>query len=1033
MAERFNPFWQGVIRFFAGSLAAADWLCGVPCAGAAGGLEDHFAAAAEVLERRCVSCHAGSEPRGGLALDTLIGLIDGGDSGPAVVAGQPEESLLIEQIVGESPPMPLGGEPLGADEIEALTRWIAAGAAWPDGRQLEDRDVPDADWWSLRPLVAPPTPQPPPAGYAIANPIDAFIAAKLAEQGLSQSPLADRRTLIRRLSFDLLGLPPTPEQIEAFVSDSQPDETAYQQLVDRFLASPRYGERWARHWLDVVHFGETHGYDKDKPRPNAWPYRDYVIRSFNSDKSWRRFTEEQLAGDVLYPETPDGIEALGFIAAGPWDFIGHAEVPESKIDGKVARHLDRDDMVANAIGSFSSLTVSCAQCHNHKFDPIPQRDYYRLQAVFSALDRSDKAYDRDPVVAARRRELHQQLTQLEAEATELENRLVTLGGAAIAQLDHRIAELAQAANGEESPRFGYHSALADEADTTKWVQVDLGQTQTINALQLVGCHDNFNDIGAGFGFPKRFKIEASDDSEFQAGVMLLVDQTMEDFPNPGVRPQRVGVGDESGQPITARYVRFTATKLAHRLPTDFALALGELAVFDAEGHNIAAGAAVTALDSIEAAPRWQRINLVDGYYFGRGSQSADELESLRSERETLAASLLDPPSWLRRQQLTQKLAAANEAQASLPPRQSIYAGTVHHGSGAFVGTGGNGGAPRPIYVLDRGSVQHPREAVEPGGLSCFPELEPWFELPENHGEGDRRAALARWLTDPRQPLTWRSIVNRVWQYHFGRGLVETPDDFGRMGATPTHPQLLDWLAADFRDHGQSLKRLHRLIVTSHTYRQVSGGPEDGGSGVDATLIDADNRWLWRANRRRLEAEAVRDAVLAVAGRLDLSMGGPSFQDFVIEHPEHSPHYQYHLHDHDDPRTARRSVYRFLVRSQPQPFMATLDCADPSMRVDKRQETLSPLQALALLNNGFMLTMNRHLAERLEREPVGPLEDTPVSEDEGTANKIRRLFALGLGRPPTNPELVAVTDYARRHGLENACRVVLNLNEFTFID
>jgi hypothetical protein len=254
-----------------------------------------------------------------------------------------------------------------------------------------------------------------------------------------------------------------------------------------------------------------------------------------------------------------------------------------------------------------------------------------------------------------------------------------------------------------------------------------------------------------------------------------------------------------------------------------------------------------------------------------------------------------------------------------------------------------------------------------------------------------------------------------------------------MGATPTHPQLLDWLAADFRDHGQSLKRLHRLIVTSHTYRQVSGGPEDGGSGVDATLIDADNRWLWRANRRRLEAEAVRDAVLAVAGRLDLSMGGPSFQDFVIEHPEHSPHYQYHLHDHDDPRTARRSVYRFLVRSQPQPFMATLDCADPSMRVDKRQETLSPLQALALLNNGFMLTMNRHLAERLERELVGPLGDTPVSEDEGRANKVRRLFALGLGRPPTNPELVAVTDYARRHGLENACRVVLNLNEFTFID
>jgi hypothetical protein len=397
------------------------------------------------------------------------------------------------------------------------------------------------------------------------------------------------------------------------------------------------------------------------------------------------------------------------------------------------------------------------------------------------------------------------------------------------------------------------------------------------------------------------------------------------------------------------------------------------------------------------------------------------------------AEVLEPPIWLRRQQVIQELAAAEEARGALPPQQSVYAGTVHHGSGAFVGTGSQGGSPRPIYVLDRGSVQHPREEVEPGGLSCFTELEHWFDLPENHSEGERRAALARWLTDPRQPLTWRSIVNRIWQYHFGRGLVETPDDFGRMGAAPTHPQLLDWLAADFRDHGQSLKRLHRLILTSHTYRQISTGSSDRSGDVDPSRVDADNRWLWRANRRRLEAEAVRDAVLSVAGRLDLTMGGPSFQDFVIEHPEHSPHYQYHLHDHDDPRAARRSVYRFLVRSQPQPFMTTLDCADPSMRVDKRQETLSPLQALALLNNGFMLTMNRHLAQRLASEADGLLGDASVSEIDNTANMVRRLFSLCLGRPPTDPELTAVSDYARRHGLENACRVVLNLNEFTFVD
>jgi hypothetical protein len=331
--------------------------------------------------------------------------------------------------------------------------------------------------------------------------------------------------------------------------------------------------------------------------------------------------------------------------------------------------------------------------------------------------------------------------------------------------------------------------------------------------------------------------------------------------------------------------------------------------------------------------------------------------------------------------------------------------------------------------------------VGPGALQAVAALPARFALPANHAEGERRAALAQWLSDPRNPLTWRSIVNRVWQYHFGRGLVETPNDFGHMGALPTHPELLDWLAVEFRDGGQSLKKLHKLIVTSATYQQVSEGMTGGNKGnreekvsfaanpplppltpvQTAIQSDGDNRYLWRQNRRKLEAEAVRDSVLFVSGKLNQRMGGPSFQDFVIEKPEHSPHYEYQAYDPEDPRSHRRSIYRFIVRSQQQPFMTTLDCADPSMQVGKRNESGSPLQALTLLNNALMLTMAQHFAAKLEK-----------SEGDLSA-KVERAYYEALAQPPTSSDLEALTHYAKQFGLANACRVLFNLNQFAFVD
>ena len=861
------------------------------------------------------------------------------------------------------------------------------------------------DWWSLKPIIRPPIPQFKSTSTLIRNPIDAFILAKLREKKLLQSPEADRRSLIRRLYFDLIGLPPPPEEIALFLADKDPQ--AYEKLVDRLLSTPQHGERWARHWLDVAHFGETHGYDKDKLRLNAWPYRDYVIRAFNQDKPWSRFIQEQIAGDTLFPETQDGIEALGFLAAGPWDFIGHAELPESKIDGKIARHLDRDDMVANTMVSFTSLTAGCAQCHDHKFDPISQEDYYSLQSVFAAIDRADKPYETDPAIAKRRAELVSRQQSLLVRQKALDIQLAKLGGKDLSELNQQILAAKKPA-GIRPPQHGYHSAVEPTADKSKWVQVDLGRQVALDRIVLIGCHDDFNNIGDGFGFPSRFKIESSDDATFKTNIELLADHSTADFKNPGTAPVTLKTASKSG-----RFIRITATRLAPR-KDDFIFALAEFQAIDTKGENAARGAIVTALDSIEAPIRWTKTNLTDNIFPGAPAGASD-LAELEKRRRALIDKITDPAIQRELDELPQSNAVIQADLAKLPAQQVVFAGIVHHGSGNFVGTGSQGGKPRVIHVLHRGDVQKPRKEVTPGTVGALRELPSRFNLPANHTEGDRRAALARWLTHPQNPLTWRSAVNRIWQHHFGRGLVETPNDFGRMGALPTHPELLDWLAADFRDNGQSLKKTHKLIVTSATYRQSSASHSLGAKA------DEENRLLWRQNRRKLEAEAVRDSILSVSGRLDTKLGGPSYQDFVITHPEHSPHFEYDLHDPDDPRTHRRSIYRFIVRSQLQPMMTALDCADPSMQVDRRNQSVSAPQALALLNNGLTIVMSKHFAARLEREG----KELPA--------QIRRGFELCFGRAPSDTEQQSLENYARLHGLINTCRVLLNLNEFTFVD
>ncbi len=1016
---------------------------------------------APIFERSCVVCHQGEKPKGGLSLTTAAGLSAGGKTGPAIEPGKPDESLLIEMVAGEKPAMPPKAQALSNDQVAAIRQWIADGALWPRDLTLRDRRLAGVDdrWWSLQPLMRSPVPAV--QSDWVRTPIDAFVLAKLKEKGLTNSREADRQTLIRRVTYDLHGLPPTAAEIASFLADESLD--AYDRLVDRLLGSPRYGERWGRHWLDVVHFGESHGYDKDKPRPNAWPYRDWVIAAFNNDMPYDRFVAAQLAGDVLDPDDPLAIVATGFIAAGPWDFVGHVELREGTLDKKITRSNDRDDMVATVMSSFLSLTVHCARCHNHKFDPISQEEYYRLQAVFAGVDRADRPYDRDPLVHVARRQLVQEKGILSARhkamadiAAKISSPEIETIDAELKELSRRLASMPQPGEGTQaSPTNGYHSAIMSEPDAKKWVQVDLGRSVAIDEIVLLPARPTDFADTPGFGFPARFRVEVSDDPDF-ADKQTVADHTAEDFANPGDRPFVIKMNDRH-----SRYIRVTATRLWKR-SNDFVFALAELQAISAK-KNLALGAHVTALDSIEAG-RWSTKHLVDEYT-SRARLGDDEsfkaalaarhavesqMAKRRGRRQAAIDERLDEPTRAELSATARRLAEIDSKLAELPTSSLVYAAANRFApQGAFAPAI----PPRPVYFLNRGSDKAPGDEVVPGALSCLPGLKPDFPLKNLAEEGSRRAALAKWIATSQNALTARSIVNRVWQYHFGHGIVDTPNDFGHLGSLPTHPELLDWLAVELiepsavlfrggatppgspfltgrefdssplarekheeagRAPAWSLKRLHRLILTSAVYRQVShDNPRNAA-------IDSGNQYLWRMNRQRLEAEAVRDAALFVSGKLEQTMGGPSDQQFLFK-DDHSPTYDYERFDVDGRTSLRRSVYRFIVRSVPDPFMECLDFADPSLLTPRRNTTLTALQALSLLNNQFMVRQAEHFAARLEASTSDPDEQIDLA------------YRWALGREPTSDERVAIAKYAIENGLANLCRVIFNSNEFLFID
>lgn len=825
-----------------------------------------------VFDQNCLICHGETVQRADLDLRSKASLLKGGVNGPAIRPGNAKESLLFQLITHErEPAMPMGGEKLAPDHIQAVADWInslSPDEALPEGDKPLARLRPagtqvteqDRRFWSFVKPGRPALPKVRAANW-VRNEIDAFVLYSLESRGLKPAPAAKPAVLLRRAYFDLIGLPPSPGEFHAFLSDPSPE--AFARVIDRLLDSPHYGERWGRHWLDLARYADSGGFEFDIDRPNAWRYRDYVIRAFNEDKPYDRFIQEQLAGDELQTGSAEGLIATGFCRNGPT--VDNANNEQTRLD-------ELDDIVSTTSSVFMGLTVGCARCHDHKYDPIPQRDYYRLQAIFIPSQKTDRllADEREQAAA---KALNQELDE---QAKPIKER--------IAEIEKPVRERLLA---EKVQRF---TALSAQAG-------------------------------------------AITEQERESYERMLSEQFAKDVK---LQPEEI-------EPLLAPEARAARKRLL------------------------------------------------------------EEIDQLNRQRP-------------------KPLAAA-------------------------MGITDKGGPPAKAFLLKRGDYRQKGEEVTPGFLSVLTRSQSLEETPSGSSSSLRRLQLARWLTHPDHPLTARVAVNRVWQYHFGVGLVKTSSDFGFNGDRPSHPELLDWLATEFVARGWSFKALHRLIMTSSTYQQSSAWDPA------AAKVDPENQLLWRVSPRRLEAELVRDSMLAVSGQLNRKMGGPGVYPRI--HPAvvgtGSTH-KWPLDVQEGPATWRRSVYIFQKRSVVLPLLEVFDCPDSTVSAPARAVSTIAPQALALMNNEFVLEQSRFFAERVAKEGGG-----------SPSQRVQRAYLLALGRMPTSQELRWALDFllrqterhsqsasperlalARRFSAETAdpasflaladlCHVMFNLNEFLYVD
>ena len=1061
-----------------------------------------------LLKKHCLGCHGEKKQKGKLRLDLLSNLLSGGESGePALVRGKSSESHLVKLVAGLDPElvMPPRGKRLSADEISLLRAWIDQGAKMP-GEEEEETEAVQLEHWSFKPLTAS-QPQIKPGGWE-KNAVDFFIRTRLEKKGLTPSPRADRISLLRRLGLVMHGLPPTPGEIEAFLSDKRPD--AWSRQVETALESERYGERWARHWLDIVRFGETHGFETNRGRPSAWRYRDYVIDSFNEDKPYDEFVREQIAGDAIGNEL-----GTGFLVAGPHDIVKSPDINLTL--------MQRQDELADLINvtgtTFLGLTLGCARCHNHKFDPVSQRDYYSIQATFAGVRHAERVISKEKKdTAPVDKEISELKKSLAAAIEPSSEKILLVDDAAVLDDFGRGATHLVKAAGKSPRNPGTARGKANDPGTARrsgnvsgghytWWKNEPGKDVAAWHPLLKGSYRIWLSWGAGFdthSSDARYLIDQDGDPGTRSDQELIATVDQRKFSDgsgkvPG-EPLWSGLFDagvhqlepastlllrggtrgealsadlvvfetaaradkrepvflpplnsrhniDTFEPTEARFIRFTIEATNSTAEP----CLDELEVFSG-GQNVALASLGTRSTCSSSLPGYaihklQHIN--DGKYGNGRSWISNEKGGGWVQIELAEPALVDRIEWGRDREgrFSDRLATGYRIEAGLEESKLRLVSSSRGRAGgaifktpapqfsfisdagkktlvalkravarrnrlaagkpvkAYVGTFTQ---PQATYRLYRGDPLQKREEMQPGAVKVLN----GFELQKNAPEQQRRITFARWLSAEQNPLTARVIVNRIWMHHFGSGIVSTPNDFGRNGARPSHPLLLDWLATELMENNWSLKHIHRLLLLSSTFQQKSTPSKK------ALAADSSTELLWRFPPRRLEAEAIRDSILQASGVLDLAMGGPGFSGFSIieENVRHFfPKKKY------GPGDYRRMIYMTKVRQEQESVFGAFDCPDASQVISKRSRSTTPIQALNLFNSSFILQQAGLLQKRLEQEG-----------GNDKAAQIHLAFELCYGRAPVAAEATESEALISKHGLGTFCRALFNSNEFVFI-
>ncbi|APZ94783.1 DUF1553 domain-containing protein [Fuerstiella marisgermanici] len=1067
-----------------------------------------------ILKAKCYACHGALKQEAGLRLDTVKLMRAGGDSGPAIDLEDASGSHLLDRISShdEDLRMPPEGEPLSPEQITLVKRWLAEGASAP----LDEKPQANpATHWAFQPVqqVSPP---------GDGHPIDAFIDRKLNAAGLQRAPLADSTALVRRMFLDLHGLLPTPQQLQKWKQHFADGGTT-DLLVDELLESPRYGERWAQHWLDVVRYADTHGFEVNTPRPNAWPYRDYVIDAFNLDKPYDQFVFEQLAGD-----TADADAATGFMVAAAALLPG--QIGKDEESKRLARQDELDEIIIGTTATFLGLTVGCARCHDHKFDPIPQKDYYAFQAFFAGVDYGDRQISGSEV-----EERRLQASKLQPRIDEIRSKLqafrplASTGRAIIIDDENadRVTSLKPKNGHGKNPAGsgrGYRDDIGDgsrygnlskgrytwwdnkpgedvftwdpaaEGRFRLWISwgvhgsgvhtrdaryvLDLdGDLATIDDQKEIARADQYYfagvskgktvqkplwsgllDVGVhDFNKSTRLILRGGDTGTGITADVIVLQETEQQSDLPQFRsPVDAATNIERFAPTHAKFVRFTSFETIDQNRHEPCIDELEVLTAGPDATNIALashGAIATSSGDYSNSGRHQLKHVNDGKYGNGRSWISNEKGQGWVQLEFPEATMIDRVAWGRDREgkFKDRLPVRYQIESSLDGKSwtllassddRLPLGTPHDDVVALVRNattlGGSDVAalatelkkleqrqtelqkpqlvfagrfrePDTTFVLNRGNPEQKLDEISP----YVPTSIGATRLPPDSGDRERRTVLAKWLTEKNNPLTARVMVNRIWLYHFGTGLVETPSDFGLNGAAPSHPELLDWLANEFVSNGWSVKHMHRLIMSSGTYQQ-SAVPAAGTSG---RTVDGNNRLLWHYPSRRMEAEAIRDCMLQISGQLNLKAGGPGFNFFKSRGGLSG----FPPVEEFTPEQKRRMIYAHKIRMERVPIFGAFDCPDAGLPTPVRSRSTTAIQALNLFNSSFVIGQADAFARRLKAE----------AGDDVNA-QVALAFRLAIGRAPADIEAQAAASSVAKHGLSPLCRALFNSSEFLFI-